>query len=158
MDAIRFEHEANDGFYRVVKERVNDHFRRTGKSRFADHTILLKAVLFGGAIEGSYALILLHPFPLWTLLPLAFVFGVTQSLDGDQHRPRCRPPCPVPVAVLELTLLGIVRSHFRFRRAMGRPPVKRIETSVSVESGAILHPRCGREVPTSREGFALRSA
>lgn len=80
MDAIRFEHEADDGFYRVVKQQVNDYFRQTGKSRFADHTILLKAILFGGAIVGSYALILLHPLPLWTLLPLAFVFGVASLL------------------------------------------------------------------------------
>ena len=80
MDAIRFEHEADDSFYQTVKLRVDDHFRQTGKTRLADGTVLLKAVVFGGLIAGSYALILLHPFPDWTLLPLAFVFGVATLL------------------------------------------------------------------------------
>lgn len=80
MEAIRFEHETDDSFYRVVKQRVDGYFRETGKSRFADRSILLKVVVFGGSIVGSYALILAHPFPLWTLLPLAFVFGTAALL------------------------------------------------------------------------------
>jgi linoleoyl-CoA desaturase len=80
MDSIRFEREADDGFYRQVKLRADDYFRRTGKGRLADRSILLKATLFGSAIAGSYALILLHPCPLWTLLPLAFVFGIASLL------------------------------------------------------------------------------
>jgi linoleoyl-CoA desaturase len=80
MDQIRFDHECDDGFYRAVKRRVDDYFRRTGKSRFADRSILLKAVVFGASIVGSYVLILAHPFPLWTLLPLALVFGVSALL------------------------------------------------------------------------------
>lgn len=80
MDTIRFDHEADDGFYRVLKHRVDDFFRVSGKSRLADRSILIKAVLFGSLIAGSYTLILLHPFPNWTLLPLAFVFGVASLL------------------------------------------------------------------------------
>lgn len=79
MDAIRFEHEADDGFYRAVKQRVDAYFRQTGKSRYADGSMLLKAAMFGGLIVGSYALIVTHLLPLWTLLPLACVF-VTASL------------------------------------------------------------------------------
>jgi linoleoyl-CoA desaturase len=80
VDAIRFEHEADNGFYLVLKQRVDDYFRRTGKSRLADRLILLKAIVFGSLIAGSYVLILLHPLPLWTLLPLTFVFGVASLL------------------------------------------------------------------------------
>ena len=80
MDAIRFEQESPDSFYRVVKLRVDDYFRRTGKDRLADWSILLKAIVFGASIVGSYVLMLAHPFPLWTLLPLALVFGVASLL------------------------------------------------------------------------------
>lgn len=80
VDAIRFEHEADDGFYRAMKVRVDDYFRRTGRSRFADRMVLAKAVVFGGLIVGSYLGIVFHPFPAWTLLPLAFVFGVASLL------------------------------------------------------------------------------
>jgi len=80
MNAIRFEHEADNGFYPLVKRRVGEYFRRTGKSRLADRSVLLKAVLFAGLIAGSYGLILAHPLPLWTLLPLAFVFGIASLL------------------------------------------------------------------------------
>jgi linoleoyl-CoA desaturase len=80
VDAIRFEHEAGDSFYRVVKQRVGGYFRRTGKSRLADRSILIKALVFGVLIIGSYTLVLVHPFPNWTLLPLAFVFGVASLL------------------------------------------------------------------------------
>src|SRR5262245_60506028 len=79
VDAIRFDHEAS-GFYRAVKRRVDDHFRRTGKCRLADASVLLEALVFGGLVVGPYALVLLHPFPLWTLLPLAFVFGASALL------------------------------------------------------------------------------
>ena len=80
MDAIRFEHETDDNFYREVKLRVDDHFRRTGRGRLADRSILIKAAVFVALIVGSYALILAHPFPNWTLLPLAFVFGTASLL------------------------------------------------------------------------------
>lgn len=80
MPTIRFEHEVNDSFYRTVKRRVDDYFRQTGKSRLADGAVLFKAIVFGGLIVASYTLILTHPFPLWTLLPLAFVFGTAALL------------------------------------------------------------------------------
>lgn len=79
MKTIRFEHEVNE-FYPVLKQRVDDYFRTTGKSRYADRSILYKGLLFTSLIGGSYTLILMHPFPLWTLLPLAFVFGVSSLL------------------------------------------------------------------------------
>jgi linoleoyl-CoA desaturase len=80
VDAIRFEHESDDSFYRAVKQRVGDYFRTSGKTLLADRSILVKAIVFGVLIVGSYALVLAHPFPNWTLLPLAFVFGVASLL------------------------------------------------------------------------------
>ncbi|QVL34048.1 acyl-CoA desaturase [Telmatocola sphagniphila] len=79
MQTIRFETERND-FYKVLKQRVDEYFRQTGKSRFANGSTLVKGLVFGSLILASYTLILLHPFPLWTLLPLAFVFGVASLL------------------------------------------------------------------------------
>jgi linoleoyl-CoA desaturase len=99
MNAIRFEHETDDGFYLTVKRRVDDYFRRTGKSRFADRSVLLKAALFGGLIASSYTLVLTHPLPVWTLLPLAFVFGVASLLmainigHDSAHRVLVRSRC-----------------------------------------------------------------
>lgn len=80
MDTIRFEHDTDDGFYRLVKRRVDRYFERTGKSRYADRALLFKALVFSGLMVGSYALILAHPLPNWTLLPLAFVFGTATLL------------------------------------------------------------------------------
>lgn len=80
VTAIRFEPETGQSFYRVVKRRVGDYFERTGKSRMADRSILAKAIVFGILIVGSYTLVLLHPFPNWALLPLAFVFGIASLL------------------------------------------------------------------------------
>lgn len=80
MQAIRFERDDGDDFFRTSRQRVAEHFRRTGRSRFADLTVLFKALFFGGLIVGSYTLVVLHPFPLWTLMPLAFVFGTASLL------------------------------------------------------------------------------
>jgi linoleoyl-CoA desaturase len=80
MKTIRFEHESGDPFYRTVKARVDNYFYRTGKSRLADWTILLKALVFGALIVGSYVLVLTQPSPAWLMLPLAFIFGVSSLL------------------------------------------------------------------------------
>jgi len=114
VDAIRFEHEADDSFYQTVKHRVDEYFRKSGKSKLANGMVLLKAVVFGSLIAGSYALILLHPFPDWTLLPLAFVFGVASLLmainigHDAAHRVLFRSPFWNDfVQVASFTLLGV---------------------------------------------------
>ena len=82
MQAIRFRQEADDPFYAVLKGRVDDHFRRTGKHRHADRTLWAKAALFAGLAAGSYALILWCPFTTWLLIPLAALYGVSTLLLG----------------------------------------------------------------------------
>jgi linoleoyl-CoA desaturase len=80
MDTIRFRQESADPFYSVLKRRVDDYFRRTGKSHLADRLFWLKAALFGGLTALSYVLILWCPFPTWVLIPLAAVYGVSTLL------------------------------------------------------------------------------
>jgi len=80
MTAIRFERESPGSFYRVAKRRVDEHFLHSGKSRFADRSIFVKAVALLGVILGSYALVLLQICPNWMMLPLAFAFGLASLL------------------------------------------------------------------------------
>ncbi len=122
MEAIRFEHEADDSFYRVVKQRVDEHFHHSGKSRFADRSVLLKAALFGAVIIACYALILSHPFPLRTLLPLAFLFGTATLLmainigHDAAHHVLLRSPFWNDVAhTLSFSLLGVSAYLWRMR-------------------------------------------
>lgn len=80
MDAIRFNHEADDGFYHAVSRRIDNYFLRTGRGRLADRSVLAKAAPFRVLIVGSYSLTLAHPFPNWVPLPLVFTFGVSSLL------------------------------------------------------------------------------
>jgi linoleoyl-CoA desaturase len=77
MKEIRFRHDSEQGFYRTLKRRVDEYFEKSGKSRGADTLFFAKAGLFATLTVAAYALILLHPFANWTLLPLAFVFGLS---------------------------------------------------------------------------------
>ena len=122
METIRFEHETEDGFYRLTKARVDEYFRRTGKSRYADRSILLKALFFGGLIAGSYALILTQPLPNAALLALAFVFGTASLLmainigHDAAHHVLFRSPFWNDLAQsLSFALLGVSAYLWRMR-------------------------------------------
>jgi linoleoyl-CoA desaturase len=122
VEAIRFEHEIDDSFYRTVKRQVDDYFDRTGKGRFADGSILLKATVFTFLIVGSYILILTHPFPLWTLIPLAFVFGTASLLmainigHDAAHHVLCRSAFWNDVVHgISFSLLGVSAYLWRMR-------------------------------------------
>lgn len=80
MTAVRFEPETGESFYRRLKRRVDAYFARTGKTRMADRTVLAKAAFLIALLVGSYTLVLLHPFPNWTLLPLGCTFGLAALL------------------------------------------------------------------------------
>jgi len=55
MNAIRFDSETGDSFYRVAKQRVNDLFSRTGKSRLANRSIGWKAAFYSTRLVGVRA-------------------------------------------------------------------------------------------------------
>jgi linoleoyl-CoA desaturase len=80
VTAVRFEPETGESFYRVLRRRVNDYFASAGKTRMADRTVLAKAAALIALLVGSYALVLLHPWPNWTLLPLGCTFGLAALL------------------------------------------------------------------------------
>lgn len=80
MIAIRFRAETKGSFYRVLKRRVNDYFTQTAKNQMADRLILFKAVVFMTFLISSYTLILLNQLPSWTLIVLAFVFGLSSLM------------------------------------------------------------------------------
>ena len=80
MDTPRFEREPAGSFFRAAKERVDDYFRTTGKSRQAGPLLAAKAVLLVALIAGSYAAILLQVWGPWSLLPLGLVFGFASLL------------------------------------------------------------------------------
>lgn len=122
MDTIRFSHEPDGGFYKVLKGRVAEYFRRSGKSRYADGTILAKAGLFGALIVGSYTLVVTQALPPWTLLPAAFVFGIASLLmainigHDAAHLVLFRSPFWNDVAhALSFTLLGVSAYLWRLR-------------------------------------------
>lgn len=80
MGDLRFEREAQDGFYLDVKRRVDDYFRTSGKSRKAGWVLLVKGLLFGGLLVASYTALLLNPSGGWVLLLLAISTAVTALL------------------------------------------------------------------------------
>jgi linoleoyl-CoA desaturase len=80
MGNLRFEREDPDGFYLDVKRRVDEYFRTSGRSRKAGWVLLLKGLLFGGMLAGSYTALLLNPHGGWVLLPLAVLTAVSALL------------------------------------------------------------------------------
>jgi linoleoyl-CoA desaturase len=77
---IRFRQGNHDEFYRTVRRRVRAYFDRTGKSRFADATIVLKSMLYGGLVLASYGMLLTGEFGPWVSQLLAIAFGVSALL------------------------------------------------------------------------------
>jgi linoleoyl-CoA desaturase len=77
---IRFRQGRGGVFYHAVRARVQEHFARTGKSRFADGTVWAKGGIYFSTALGAYALILFGRFGPWSMLALANVYGVAALL------------------------------------------------------------------------------
>ncbi len=72
---IVFDTAQSNDFYRDVKRRVRAYFEQSGKTRFADGLILVKALLFGTGVVVCYMLILTQPFDtngIYLLLAVGF--------------------------------------------------------------------------------------
>lgn len=79
MGDLRFEREAPEGFYLDVRRRVDAYFHASGKTPKAGWLLLVKGLLFGGLLAGSYTALLLDPGGGWTLA-LAVLCAVSALL------------------------------------------------------------------------------
>jgi linoleoyl-CoA desaturase len=79
---IRFRDRRGGEFYATVRRGVEDYFRRTAKSRYADGTLIAKGVVYLGVALGAYGLILTGWFGAWGMLLLANVYGIAALLLG----------------------------------------------------------------------------
>ena len=77
---IRFREGNHTGFYSTLKARVRQYFEASKKSRFADHTVAIKAAVYGILVVGSYGLILSNAVSPLGLLVLAILFGLSSIL------------------------------------------------------------------------------
>ena len=77
---IRFRNGKQDKCYQRIRQRVAEHFSQTGKSRYANTTVVLKAALFGSLAAASYGLIVANIFSAWSLFGLAITFGLSSLL------------------------------------------------------------------------------
>jgi linoleoyl-CoA desaturase len=82
-NTIRFKRPLPDGFYRTVSKRVNDYFRTTGKSKFADYRMYLKTATMLLLYWAPYLLIVTGAVTgnIW-LLTLCIVMGFGLSGIG----------------------------------------------------------------------------
>src|SRR4030095_3011806 len=80
VSRIRFKQGKNGAFYNAVRLGVQDHFSRTGKTRFADGAIWAKGAIYLSIALGAYALILFGGFGVWAMLALANVYGIAALL------------------------------------------------------------------------------
>jgi linoleoyl-CoA desaturase len=77
LQRIRFSTEYDTGFRRALNARVDDHFARTGKSRFADWRVWTKAVTFGIGAMAFYGALLASALPGWGEMALAGGYGLS---------------------------------------------------------------------------------
>ena len=80
LKGIRFRNDADPGFYRTVRRRVNRYFDRTGKRRYADWRLAAKGAFYGLAMVSSYAVMVAGGFEAPILLALAIVFILSSLL------------------------------------------------------------------------------
>lgn len=73
---IRFRGDNHDQFYRVLKVRGQRYFENTGRSRFADRMVAVKAAIYGTLMIGAYVLILSNSTGPLGLLVLANFYGM----------------------------------------------------------------------------------
>ena len=76
---LRFEPETEGSFYDVVKKRVEEYLRNAGKTQRAGWLLLVKAILLGSLVVGSYTAILIIGKG-WILIPLGVVFAISALL------------------------------------------------------------------------------
>jgi linoleoyl-CoA desaturase len=79
---IRFEKAEKEGFYIVLKERINGYFDNNKVSRHANVEMVLKTIFILSVFVGSYLLILSNQFSPLQMLCLVIINGFFAALIG----------------------------------------------------------------------------
>ena len=92
---VKFHNEINPEFYRELKSRVNDYFKRTGKTRFGNGRMVFKTIFMSSLFFVPYFLMIFHVVTnIWGIL-LMFVLmgfgmaGIGLSVMHDANHGSC---------------------------------------------------------------------
>lgn len=80
LTRIRF--EPSDALTRDLKDAIDGHFARTGRSRHADARMVRKSLFFFGSAVLVLGLLISGVVPVWGALALALVLGVLNAAIG----------------------------------------------------------------------------
>ena len=81
LSQVRFSKTHNDEFYKTLRKRVLEHFKNTGKSRFADYRMVFKTIAMCAIYFVPFSLLFVVDSTLVTLL-LWIVMGIGMAGIG----------------------------------------------------------------------------
>jgi len=102
----------SDGFYSVLRQRINDYFVRTGKPRRDCWRMYLKTAVIMTWFVGSYLLLMFYAESWVLALPLSLSIGLAMAAIGFNvqhdggHRSYSEHPWVNRLAAMALDLLG----------------------------------------------------
>lgn len=79
---IKFGPKPPDDFYAVLKERVDQFFRKNSLPRHANGKMILKSIFFITLATALYFILLLNTFNLLGMLATAMLLGITKGMIG----------------------------------------------------------------------------
>jgi len=88
---VKFINVNKSEFFSTVKQRINDYFTETGKSRHANSFMVFKTILFLGTVTASYLLLIFGQFDrpviflLWTILGVSIAFSAVNICHDAIH-------------------------------------------------------------------------
>ena len=102
----------SDGFYAVLRQRINDYFERTGKRRRDCLPMYFKTAVIMTWFVGSYLLLMFYADSWMIALPLSLSIGLAMAAIGFNvqhdggHRSYSEHPWVNKLAAMSLDLLG----------------------------------------------------
>jgi linoleoyl-CoA desaturase len=78
----KFKSATGSEFSRELRANVDNYFKQTNISKFANNNLRIKATVFLTAYFGTYAVIMTTGLPLWALFLLCIVLGVSYAGIG----------------------------------------------------------------------------
>ena len=79
---IKFHHQPKEGFYSILRKRVNNYFEENNLSKGANTAMIVKTVFILTGFVLTYVLLLSNLFSPWILLLLAAAHGFFTALIG----------------------------------------------------------------------------
>lgn len=79
---LRFVDKDHSEFFATVRTRVDEYFKEKDLSKNANTSMVIKSVFFFSSLIILYTLIILNIFPVYTLLALAILLGMTKAFIG----------------------------------------------------------------------------